>query len=77
MEIKIVYDQQTIGVSEYFVEMAIKNGGTYTTGHRDTMTLITDHYPKVEKNGCLFDYSERTYICGVRKILVREIRPDE
>ena len=50
---------------------------TYTTGQRDTMTMITPHHPKVEKNGCLYDYSERTYICGVRKIYVRETGPGE
>lgn len=50
---------------------------TYTTGQRDTITMIQPHHPKVEKNGCLYDYSERTYICGVRKIVVRETGPDE
>lgn len=46
---------------------------TYTTGQKDILTIISPHHPKVEKNGCLYDYSERTYICGVRRIAVREI----
>lgn len=50
---------------------------TYTTGQKDTLTMISPHHPKVEKTGCLYDYSERTYICGVRKIFVRETGPGE
>lgn len=45
---------------------------TYITGQQDTLTMIGPSYPKVERSGCLYDYSGRTYICGVRKIFVRE-----
>jgi len=45
---------------------------TYTTGERDTMTLIGS-YPKIGKSGCVYDYTADTYICGVRKITVTEV----
>lgn len=50
---------------------------TYTTGEVETLIMIQHVPPKIEKNGCLYDYYEKTYICGVRKIYVLEAGPDD
>lgn len=50
---------------------------TYTTGQQDTLQMVQNLYPRVERNGCLYDQYEHTYICGVRKVHVKELGPDD
>jgi len=48
---------------------------TYITGETDTIFMSSIVPPKLENSGCVYDYSERTYRCGVRKVFVQETPP--
>ncbi len=41
---------------------------TYLNGETEELLFMDSPPPKVEKNGCVYDYYYHTWICGVRHI---------
>ena len=46
----------------------------FTDGSKRTIFFESENRPKVEKNGCVYDYGKKSYVCGCRCIEYKELK---
>lgn len=43
---------------------------TYINGEKDTLQITGISNPRIERGGCMYTRTGRTWICGVRRIVI-------